>query len=194
MSDNPETQFVPFSNRPDKKGPKTIAIVLFFGAISMILMGFGDLQNSSRDDYLNAETQIKPHQDQDVNVTVEEYQIYHDELKKDGAYTVRGISFSAGGLLVLVGSILLYKLKSIGAKLSVSGAVIGLGGGYYGTRMMSKVAEDFLPEEMVLITELWSYIAATCMTICLALAVLPLINSSARLALDQKVTLVIEEE
>ena len=40
MSDNPETQFVPFSNRPDKKGPKTIAIVLFFGAISMILMGF----------------------------------------------------------------------------------------------------------------------------------------------------------
>ena len=129
-----------------------------------------------------------------MNVTVEEYQIYHDELKKDGAYTVRGISFSAGGLLVLVGSILLYKLKSIGAKLSVSGAIIGLGGGYYGTRMMSKVAEDFLPEEMVLITELWSYIAATCMTICLALAVLPLINSSARLALDQKVTLVIEEE
>ena len=160
----------------------------------MILMGFGDLQNSSRDDYLNAETQIKPHQDQDVNVTVEEYQIYHDELKKDGAYTVRGISFSVGGLLVLVGSILLYKLKSIGAKLSVSGAVIGLGGGYFGTRMMSKVAEDFLPEEMVLITELWSYIAATCMTICLALAVLPLINSSARLALAQKVTLVLEEE
>ena len=50
-----------------------------------------------------------------------------------------------------MGSILLYKLKSIGAKLSVSGAIIGLGGGYYGTRMMSKVAEDFLPEEMVLI-------------------------------------------
>ena len=82
----------------------------------------------------------------------------------------------------------------LGVKLSLAGSIIGLIGGFGGTWMMVQVSEKMLPEEVTKITELMSYLCGVCMLMCVALAALPLLNASARAALNQNVTLVNEEE
>ena len=65
-----------FAPRPDKKGPKTIAILLVLGALIMISVGWGDIQNSMRDDFPDEGNDIIANFDSndDVNVTIEDYQ------------------------------------------------------------------------------------------------------------------------
>ena len=185
-----------FAPRPDKKGPKTIAILLIFGSLLMIVIGFGDIQNSLAKDFPEADLEpiLENYQNQEVNITAEDYQEYHDEVRDEGAYSVRGYSLFVGGLLVLVGGFMLFRLKLLGVKLAISGSLIGLIGGFAGTWMMVGVSGEILPKGVTEITRLMAYMCGMCMSICVALAILPIINSSARMALDQKLTLVNEEE
>ena len=185
-----------FAPRPDKKGPKTIAILLIFGSLLMIVIGFGDIQNSLAKDFPEADLEpiLENYQNQEVNITAEDYQEYHDEVRDEGAYSVRGYSLFVGGLLVLVGGFMLFRLKLLGVTLAISGSLIGLIGGFAGTWMMVGVSGEILPKGVTEITRLMAYMCGMCMAICVALAILPIINSSARMALDQKLTLVNEEE
>ena len=185
-----------FSPKPDKKGPKTIAILLILGSILMILIGWGDVQNSMADDFPEADLDpiLENYENQNLNITADDYQEYHDEVRDSGAYSVRGYSLLIGGLLVLSGGFMLFRLNILGVKLSILGSVVGLIGGFSGTWMMVGVSEDILPEGVTEITRLMSYMCGLCMSICVAMALLPLLNSSARMALQQKITLVIEEE
>ena len=185
-----------FAPRPDKKGPKTISILLIMGSVLMLLIGWGDFQNSMAEDFPDADLDaiLGNYQNQDINITEEEYQEYHDDVRDDGAYSVRGYSLMVGGALVLSGGFLLFRLNMLGVKLSLAGSIIGLRGGFGGTWMMVQVSEKMLPEEVTKITELMSYLCGVCMLMCVALAALPLLNASARAALNQNVTLVNEEE
>ena len=185
-----------FAPRPDKKGPKTIAVLLVMGSILMILVGWGDFQNSRAADFPDADLDaiLENYNNQEINITAEEYQEYHDELREDGAYSVRGYSLMIGGVLVLVGGIMLFRLNKTGVKLSLAGSIIGLVGGFVGTWMMTQVSSEMLPKEVTTVTELMSYLCGVCMLVCVALAALPLLNASARAALNQGVTLVSEEE
>ena len=96
--------------------------------------------------------------------------------------------------MVLSGGFLLFKLNMLGVKLSLVGSSIGLLGGFGGTWMMVQVSDKMLPKEVTTITELMSYLCGVCMLMCVALAFLPLLNASARAALNESVTLVNEEE
>ncbi len=185
-----------FSPKPDKKGPKTIAILLILGSILMILIGWGDVQNSMAEDFPEADLDpiLENYENQNLNITADDYQEYHDEVRDSGAYSVRGYSLLIGGLLVLSGGFMLFRLNILGVKLSILGSVVGLIGGFSGTWMMVGVSEDILPEGVTEITRLMSYMCGLCMSICVAMALLPLLNSSARMALQQKITLVTEEE
>ncbi len=185
-----------FSPKPDKKGPKTIAILLILGSILMILIGWGDVQNSMADDFPEEDLDpiLENYENQKLNITADDYQEYHDEVRDSGAYSVRGYSLLVGGLLVLSGGFILFRLNILGVKLSILGSVVGLIGGFSGTWMMVGVSEDILPEGVTEITRLMSYMCGLCMSICVAMALLPLLNSSARMALQQKITLVTEEE
>ena len=185
-----------FAPRPDKKGPKTISILLIMGSVLMLLIGWGDIQNSMAEDFPDADLDaiLGNYQNQDIDITEEEYQEYHDDVRDDGAYSVRGYSLMVGGALVLSGGFLLFRLNMLGVKLSLAGSIIGLLGGFGGTWMMVQVSEKMLPEEVTKITELMSYLCGVCMLMCVALAALPLLNASARAALNQNVTLVNEEE
>ena len=180
-----------FPPRADKKGPKTIAIILIMGSLLMIMVGFEDIQNSNREDFEDAKSQVENYQNLEVNVTEEEYQEYHDEVRDSGAYSVRGYSLLIGGIMVFVGGFMLYTLKSLGAKISTLGSGIGLIGGFYGSWMMSDTS-GMLPPEVAQTFEFLSYICGTCMLLCFAMSILPLINASARLALDQKVKLEVD--
>ena len=162
----------------------------------MILIGWGDVQNSMADDFPEADLDpiLENYENQKLNITADDYQEYHDEVRDSGAYSVRGYSLLVGGLLVLSGGFMLFRLNILGVKLSILGSVVGLIGGFSGTWMMVGVSEDILPEGVTEITRLMSYMCGLCMSICVAMALLPLLNSSARMALQQKITLVTEEE
>ena len=185
-----------FAPRPDKKGPKTIAILLILGSILMVVIGFGDIQNSMADDFPDADLEpiLENYQNQEIDITEEDYQEYHDEIRDNGAYSVRGYSLMIGGILVLVGGFMLFRLKLLGVKLAITGSLLGLIGGFAGTWMMVDVSGDILPKGVTEITRLMAYMCGVCMAICVALAALPILNSSARMALNEKVTLVNEEE
>ena len=185
-----------FAPRPDKKGPKTISILLIMGSVLMLLIGWGDIQNSMAEDFPDADLDaiLGNYQNQDINITEEEYQEYHDDVRDDGAYSVRGYSLMVGGALVLSGGFLLFRLNMLGVKLSLAGSIIGLLGGFGGTWMMVQVSEKMLPEEVTKITELMSYLCGVCMLMCVALAALPLLNATDMAPMNQNVTLVKEEE
>jgi hypothetical protein len=185
-----------FATRPDKKGPKTIAIILILGSIIFILIGIGDIQNSMRDDFPDAELEpiLENYENLEVNVTGEQYQEYHDVVRSDGAYSVRGYSMVVGGLMVIVGSILVFRLNIVGVYISIIGTIIGLIGGFMGSWMMVEISNDMLPDKVTETSELLSYVCGSFWLCCAAMALLPIINASARAALDQRVQLVIEEE
>ena len=185
-----------FEPRPDRKGPKTIAILLILGSILMVVIGFGDIQNSMAEDFPDADLEpiLENYQNQEIDITEEDYQEYHDEIRDDGAYSVRGYSLMIGGILVLVGGFMLFRLKLLGVKLAITGSLLGLIGGFAGTWMMVDVSGEILPKGVTEITRLMAYMCGVCMAICVALAALPILNSSARMALNEKVTLVNEEE
>tara|TARA_B100001758_G_scaffold103390_1_gene88556 strand:- start:993 stop:1601 length:609 start_codon:yes stop_codon:yes gene_type:complete len=181
-----------FQPRPDEKGPKTVAIVLVMGAILMVLVGWGDIGNSMADEYPDAETMVEGYQND--NLSVDDYQEFHDLVKDDGAYSIRGYSLLLGGTAVVIGAIMLFKLKFSGVLICLGGSITGLVGGVIGSMRMANVSSQVLPEQVTQINEYMSYLCGACMMMCVALAALPVLNAAARAALDQRVTLVVEEE
>ena len=186
-----------FAPRPDKKGPKTIAILLIIGSLLMGATAIGDFQSSQADDLPQEEldrllTNVRTSNGE--NITDAEYQDYHDEVRDSGAYTIRGGSVMAGAILILVGGIMLFRLKSVGPKLVIAGSIIAALGGGYANLEIHSLSEEMLPPSLILANKILGYLCGFCMVICGSLAILPLFNSSARAALDQKVTLVTEEE
>lgn len=186
-----------FAPRPDKKGPKTIAILLIIGSLLMGATALGDFQSSQADDLPQEEldrllTNVRTSNGE--NITDAEYQDYHDEVRDSGAYTIRGGSVMVGAILILVGGIMLFRLKSMGPKLVIAGSIIAALGGGYANLEIHSLSEEMLPPSLILANKILGYLCGFCMVICGSLAILPLFNSSARAALDQKVTLVTEEE
>tara|TARA_B100000767_G_scaffold267720_1_gene286845 strand:+ start:4905 stop:5528 length:624 start_codon:yes stop_codon:yes gene_type:complete len=186
-----------FSPRPDKKGPKTIAVLLILGSLLMGFTAAGDIQLSLSDDLSQEEldtllTNVRTSNGE--NITDEEYQEFHDETRDSGAYTIRGWSVMAGAVLVLFGGMSLFRLKSIGAKLAIAGSVIAIIGGVYANLEIYSISQEMLPPSLILANRILGYLCGFCMVICASLAALPLFNASAKSALDQKVTLVTEEE
>lgn len=186
-----------FAPRPDKKGPKTIAILLIIGAMLMGATAIGDFQSSQAEDLPQKElddllTNVRTSNGE--NITDAEYQEYHDEVRESGAYTIRGGSVMAGAILIFVGGVMLFRLKSMGPKLVITGSIIAAIGGAYANLEIYSLSKEMLPPSLILANKILGYLCGFCMVICASLAILPLFNSAARAALDQKVTLVTEEE
>ena len=188
-----------FAPRPDKKGPKTIAILLIIGALMMGATAIGDFQSSQAgdlpqeavDDVL---TNVRTSNGE--NITDAEYQDYHDEVRESGAYTIRGGSVMAGAILIFVGGIMLFRLKSMGPKLVITGSIIAAIGGAYANLEIVSLSKEMLPPSLILAHKIFGYLCGVCMVTCIGLAGLPLLNARARLALypNPKVVLASEQE
>jgi uncharacterized membrane protein len=185
-----------FATRPDEKGPKTVAILLIAGAMLMIFVGFGDLQNANSNDLSqeDLDTLLTNVRNQGDNITDEQYQQFHDDIRESGAYSIRGWSLMIGGIVVGLAGVLLFKLNLQGPKMAMCGAGIGFIGGTYGSWTIKTLSESALPEAMVLANEILTYVCGVCMVLCLALAGLPLMNASAKAALNQKIVFIAEQE
>ena len=98
LSDDQKTK-KPINNSPpvfpqvvDRKGPKTIGIIMIIGALFTGVLGFGDMQNQFIEEIPDSEieTLLATPNSQGENLTVDDYQDFHDEARSSHAYLFRG--------------------------------------------------------------------------------------------------------
>ena len=177
-----------FAVRPDRKGPKTVAIFLLLGALFFGVLSYTDLSNANSEELSQAqiETLINVPNQQGENLSIEQYQDFHKEINESDGYLIRGTALGVGSALIFIGSILLFSMKPIGGKVAISGASISFVGGVYGCMIIYDAAKQHLLESMLVQThEITGYLCGVCTFLCGALALLPLINARAKLAFNE---------
>lgn len=177
-----------FAIRPDRKGPKTVAIFLLLGALFFGVLGYTDLSNANSEELSQAqiETLINVPNQQGENLSIEQYQDFHKEINESDGYLIRGTALGTGSVLIFIGSILLFAMKPIGGKIAIGGAGISFIGGVYGCMIIFDAAKQHLFESMLVQThEITGYLCGVCTFLCGALALLPLINARAKLAFNE---------
>ena len=182
--------------RPDEKGPKTVAILLILGGILLAIIGYGDITLSLADDLAQEEIDLALTQPRSggENITDAEYQQFHDDARDSGAYAIRGASMWIGGIFIFVGGVLLFRLNSFGSKLAGGGAGLSFIGGVTGSWLIKSASTNLPSPTLQLANEIMVYLCGTCTLLCCALAILPLFNAASRAALEQNLSLIIEEE
>lgn len=185
----------PLAVRPDLRGPKNIAVLLFLSSLLVASMAWQDwqLHQAGLSDE-EIEVFLKtPNNQEGEPTTVEQYRDFEDQVRNENGYLIRSVALAATALALFVGAPLLYRLRRLGAQVSVAGASVGLVGGVWGSAIINRSAVAHLGDALVLTFEIWVYLCGTVMGLCLAVAALPLLNARARLALEPKV-IVIQEE
>jgi len=185
--------------RADKKGPQTVAILLILGAILIAIYAVENWQLHSAQDLSDSETEeilVTLNSQDGEELSVEDYQDFHDAARDSGGYLLRAAGLGLAAVLILIGAPLLFKLNPIGAKLSIAGASIGFLGGVAGSYQLNQAAMETLHGPLSFTYELMMYLCGVCMAVCVAIAVMPLFNVAARMALygEDKVVLIQEEE
>ena len=172
--------------KEDRKGPKTIAIVLFFGAILILFQSYQDFLLHSTEDISDEEVDAlleTPNSQSDTPITNEEYQQFHDDARDSNGFIIRAIGLGIAGILILAGSINMLRLKQTGPIISTTGATIGLISGVYGSQLIRLASDENLSGALLLTYEIFVYLCGVCMFVCGAFAALPMINARARTAM-----------
>ena len=173
--------------KPDRKGPKTIAVMIFIGGLLILFQAYSDFTANGLDDVPDSEVERlleTPNSQSETPITPEQYQQFHDDARDSGGYLIRSIGLFISGSLVLFGSVNLFRLLSSGPKIATLGAVIGFVSGSYGSHLIRVASDDNLGGALLLTYEIFTYLCGTCMFLCGAFSALPLINARARAALD----------
>ena len=183
----PELEPFDITVTPDTKGPKSVAILMFFGGLLLILLAFGDFQLSQQEDLTDEEIEIileTPNADLDTDISNDDYQKFHDSARQ--GYLIRAAGLAISGSLIVLGAPFLYSLNKKGAYLGIEGAAIGLVTGVVGSMMINDAAVEYLSGPLLLTYKLLTYSCGICMLICGAMTSLPLVNARARMALNGK--------
>ena len=143
-----------FAVRPDRKGPKTVAILLLLGGIFFAILGYADLSNHGSEALSDSqiETLINVPNQQGENLSIEQFQEFHKGVNEENGYLIRGASLGLGSILVIVGSVLLYLMKPLGGKLALAGSTIALVGGIFGNVIIHDAAREHLHDSMLIQT------------------------------------------
>jgi len=188
--DEHQPEYIPeaFPIRPDTRGPKSVGILLIFGALILFFQAYGDVSLHQSEDLTAAEVEmllVTPNSQGDgtEDVTVEQYQEFHDAARESGGYALRGYGLGIASIMLFVGGILLLFLKGSGAKLALGGALTGMSTGIGGSLLVKGAADTHLVGVLLLTYEITAYFCGVCMFMCAGVAALPLINARARLAL-----------
>ena len=182
--------------RPDLKGPKNIAILLFISAFLVSGMGYQDwqLHHGGLNDAQIEVFLTTPNSQEGEPTSVEDYRDFEASVQEESGYLIRAVALLSTSICLLVGSVLLHRLQRRGALLCVVGASTGLVGGVAGSIIINQNAQEYLGEAMKLTYEIWVYLCGSIMGLCLAVTALPLLNARARLALTPRVQLSESEE
>jgi len=176
-----------FAVRPDHKGPKTVGILLIFLSIFLAFVAKADLDLAKTDEVSDAymEQILETPNQQGDNVSFEQYQSYHQEVNENNGYQIRGLSLAVGSATGIIGGTLLYRMKPIGGKIALSGALVAFVGGIIGNMVFYDAANTHLNGTIRDNAEYFGYACGVCTFFVAALALLPLINARARLAFDE---------
>ena len=176
-----------FAIRPDHKGPKTVAILLIVFSIFLGFVAKADLDLANTEEVSDAymEQILETPNQQGDNVSFEQYQAYHQEVNDKNGYQIRGISLAIGSATGIIGGILLYRMKPIGGKIALSGALFAFVGGIVGNMVFYDAANKHLNGTIRDNAEYFGYACGICTFFIAALALLPLINARAKLAFDE---------
>ena len=84
-----------FAVRPDTKGPKTVGVLLLFGAFLLFFQAYGDIGLHNATDLDDEEVGLildVPNSQGDGNndISTEQYQTFHDAARESGGYALRG--------------------------------------------------------------------------------------------------------
>jgi len=177
-----------FTIRPDSKGPKTVGVLLLLGALLLFFQAYGDISLHYAEDlseeFVESVLAVPNSQgDGTEDVSVEQYQTFHDAARESGGYAVRGYGLGIGSLMLFVGGGMLLFLKGSGAKLALGGAGVGITSGITGGLLIKGAADAHLVGALLLNYEILTYLCGVCMLMCGGIAALPLLNARARLAL-----------
>ncbi|MCP2504632.1 MAG: hypothetical protein NLN65_05005 [Candidatus Poseidoniaceae archaeon] len=177
-----------FAIRPDTKGPKSIGVLLLLSALLLFGLAYGDISLHQAEDLSDEEVDLilsTPNSQGDgtEDISVEQYQKFHDAARESGGYALRGYGLGLAGIMLLIGGIMLLSLNGAGAKLAVGGATLGMASGISGSLLVKGAADTHLVGVLLLTYEITTYLCGVCMAMCIGLAALPLINARARLAL-----------
>ena len=185
-----------FEVRPDRKGPKNIAVLLLLSSLVVAGMGWQDwqLHNEGLTDGQIETFLTTPNSQPGEPTTVEQYRDFEADVREANGYLLRSVSLMIAAACLLVGAPMLYRLQRTGARLCTAGALVGLTGGIIGSVIINNAAQEHLGEAMKLTYEIWVYLCGVSMGLCLAVAALPLLNARARLALQPAVDIVHEDE
>ena len=173
--------------KPDRRGPKTIAVMIFIGGLLILFQAYSDLTANGLEDIPDSEVERlleTPNSQSETPITPEQYQQFHDDARDSGGYLIRSIGLFISGALVTFGSVNLFRLLSSGPKIATLGAGIGFISGLYGSHLIRVASDDNLDGALLLTYEIFTYLCGTCMFLCGAFSALPLINARARAALD----------
>ena len=173
--------------KPDRKGPKTIAVMIFIGGLLILFQAYSDFTANGLEDVPDSEVERlleTPNSQSETPITPEQYQQFHDDARDSGGYLIRSVGLFISGSLVLFGSVNLFRLLSSGPKIATLGAGIGFISGLYGSHLIRVASDDNLGGALLLTYEIFTYLCGTCMFLCGAFSALPLINARARAALD----------
>ncbi len=186
----PESEIPPyiFTVRPDTKGPRTVGVLLIIGALLLFFQAYGDVGFHQAEDLSDEDVQMildvpNSQGDGTEDISVEQYQKFHDAARDSGGYAVRGYGLGIASIMLFLGGGMLLFLKGSGAKIALGGATLGMGSGITGSLLVKGAADEHLVGILLLNYEIYSYLCGVCMFMCAGVAALPLINARARLAL-----------
>ena len=185
-----------FAIRPDHKGPKTVAIILIVCSLFFALVAKADIDLANQEevsDEFMAEILETPNQQGD-NISFDAYQSYHKEVNENNGYLIRGVSLAIGSVAGLIGGILLFRMKPLGGKIALSGALLSFFGGIVGNMVFHDAAQNHLNGTIQANAEYSGYACGICTFFFAALALLPLINARARLAFQEANKVVLAQD
>ena len=102
--------------KPDRKGPKTIAVLIFLGGILILFQAYTDYTTHALEDIPESEVERlleTLNSQSETPITPEQYQQFHDDARDSNGYLYRAIGLFVSGTLVTIGSINLFRLVSV---------------------------------------------------------------------------------
>ena len=123
-----------------------ISYILIIGAVIAGIVGYGHIQDDKLEDLPDGQVEIiiaTPNSHGD-DISIEDYQAYHDELRSNGAYQLLGYSLVCGMSLVLIGAVLIRLFRKEGVYIATTGATISLIGGVIANLRFQSAANEYL--------------------------------------------------
>ena len=174
--------------RPNTTIPVLMGLLLVLGGILVLLMGYAEISRQGEPNLPKSEErQLEQGFSQSSNVTGEDIQDLHDELRHAKYYWYLGCGFLFGGALVLAGGVQLLRKRSIGAKLGMVGNGLVIVSAFISYGISSGPANELGSMVAVTYTGL-AFVYGICSLCCGIFAAFPLLHASGKAALDPHLT------